>query len=1071
MMPENQKSNADDKKTAKPAKKGFIAVFSAIVSIVFIAFILLLSVGIWKISSGPLDIAFAKPTIKEALRDSSTGMRVDFDQAVLHWPDLKGPLLLGLRGGQVYDRDDRLVLSINSAALSLNKAKLLFGRVSPEGLILREPSVLLKRTTDNKFSIGLTDPYDNDDGVESSAQVSLDDVYALFGSPGTSSTGRLAKLKLVRIEDARVLIDDAVLSRSWQVPRVDVSLRREQMGLRSEFDIDLPRLAETPMDIVPNLEGSIFTAWGSEQIEVDTIISQFHVRFLSDKIPELVDMAAQDIRLDATVKAVLGQDFSLQSLETVLYSKAGSLVFPEEYEKPISYQDFGFKALYNAQNDEAKVESLKVSLDGFEVQGHVDAQFKSENFEEGFSLTGRVEIPEVAHEKIVPLWPKSLEEDNAKEWVIDKLSDGVFKNAQADFELIGALDDAGEMLVDLNRLEAALEFENLNAKYKQTMAPAKKGVGKASFDYKTETLRIELSSAQILDMDIPKADLKFMNIIEAGKGKADLDIQVNGPFQSILKYLSDEPVGLQMDGDLAEVQGSIDAQVNLKFPTKDDVLKDEIEIGVEGSVAEAFLPMVVQDLPLAGGPYQISIQDGLFNLSGEGQIDGRAIDLNYSEYLFSDGKPYSSKTIAKLTADQELREKLGIDLSEFLEGPVAIDVEYITQNDGSAVADIKADITPSRLFMKPFDYIKMPGELGEATLKAHLKNEELIKITELKGTAPAVVLEASALGFRTVNDQTELAAGKISAFSVGETNGNIEFEVTSEGLLKLVMVGPFLDLRPFLDEDEKSDEPYSAPPMQISASADIMRTTDDDTIRKGKIYADLNGQGKFNQFEFDAKADGGAIYMRFKPDASGKRVFRLEADNAGAALKAFEVYDNIRGGKLVVYGEPIRGVFDRNLIGKAEITDFRVVKAPALVKIVSALSLPGAAKLLGGEGMTFTKLEADFDWLFRPNGSLLVLKEGRTSGNSIGLTFDGTFDNAARKIDVNGTIIPLSGINNILKDIPLVGNILGGDTGLFAATYSIKGEGKDPEVSVNPLSVLAPGILRNILFEGGPATE
>jgi hypothetical protein len=95
----------------------------------------------------------------------------------------------------------------------------------------------------------------------------------------------------------------------------------------------------------------------------------------------------------------------------------------------------------------------------------------------------------------------------------------------------------------------------------------------------------------------------------------------------------------------------------------------------------------------------------------------------------------------------------------------------------------------------------------------------------------------------------------------------------------------------------------------------------------------------------------------------------------------------------------------------------------------------------------------------------VVLKDGRTSGNSLGLTFEGTYDSAISKVDISGTIIPLSGLNNILQDIPLVGNILGGSTGLFAATYTIKGEGKEPDVSVNPLSVLAPGILRNILFE------
>jgi len=89
----------------------------------------------------------------------------------------------------------------------------------------------------------------------------------------------------------------------------------------------------------------------------------------------------------------------------------------------------------------------------------------------------------------------------------------------------------------------------------------------------------------------------------------------------------------------------------------------------------------------------------------------------------------------------------------------------------------------------------------------------------------------------------------------------------------------------------------------------------------------------------------------------------------------------------------------------------------------------------------------------------------------MGLTFEGNFDNAASKIDVQGTIIPLSGVNDIISKIPLVGDILtGGSGGIFAATYTIKGDGKDPSVSVNPLSVLAPGILRRILFEGGGAS-
>lgn len=58
-------------------------------------------------------------------------------------------------------------------------------------------------------------------------------------------------------------------------------------------------------------------------------------------------------------------------------------------------------------------------------------------------------------------------------------------------------------------------------------------------------------------------------------------------------------------------------------------------------------------------------------------------------------------------------------------------------------------------------------------------------------------------------------------------------------------------------------------------------------------------------------------------------------------------------------------------------------------------------------------------------------------------------------------------VNSLLSSIPLVGEILTGGSGLIAATYTMKGPSKDPQVSVNPLSILTPGFLRKILFEGG----
>jgi hypothetical protein len=59
------------------------------------------------------------------------------------------------------------------------------------------------------------------------------------------------------------------------------------------------------------------------------------------------------------------------------------------------------------------------------------------------------------------------------------------------------------------------------------------------------------------------------------------------------------------------------------------------------------------------------------------------------------------------------------------------------------------------------------------------------------------------------------------------------------------------------------------------------------------------------------------------------------------------------------------------------------------------------------------------------------------------------------------------GINSVLGNIPLLGTLITSKEGegIIGMTYSVTGNTDEPVASVNPLSALAPGILRRI-FEG-----
>src|SRR3546814_19362154 len=92
----------------------------------------------------------------------------------------------------------------------------------------------------------------------------------------------------------------------------------------------------------------------------------------------------------------------------------------------------------------------------------------------------------------------------------------------------------------------------------------------------------------------------------------------------------------------------------------------------------------------------------------------------------------------------------------------------------------------------------------------------------------------------------------------------------------------------------------------------------------------------------------------------------------------------------------------------------------------------------------------------------------RIYGASLGITAKGSIDFDRDAIDLTGVVVPAYSINNFLSKIPLLGTILTGGEGegLFAVVYTARGAVDHPDVSVNPLSVLTPGFLRNIFTDG-----
>jgi hypothetical protein len=145
--------------------------------------------------------------------------------------------------------------------------------------------------------------------------------------------------------------------------------------------------------------------------------------------------------------------------------------------------------------------------------------------------------------------------------------------------------------------------------------------------------------------------------------------------------------------------------------------------------------------------------------------------------------------------------------------------------------------------------------------------------------------------------------------------------------------------------------------------------------------------------------------------------------------------------------------------GILNIRDFAVRGESALDRV--------AGNQPGSQGVDFTRMRVDFT---RSVGRLTI-KEGIVRGQAIGATVDGYIDYLRDDVRMRGTFVPLYGLNNMFGQIPIFGQLLGGpNEGLLGVTYEVVGPPNGPILRVNPISAVAPGLLRKFFeFPSGNA--
>ena len=123
-------------------------------------------------------------------------------------------------------------------------------------------------------------------------------------------------------------------------------------------------------------------------------------------------------------------------------------------------------------------------------------------------------------------------------------------------------------------------------------------------------------------------------------------------------------------------------------------------------------------------------------------------------------------------------------------------------------------------------------------------------------------------------------------------------------------------------------------------------------------------------------------------------------------------------------------------------------------------SFTGLLEILANEGIPFTNLQGAFNI----DKSIIKIDNTRFEGLSLGASTTGSINLKNKELDLEGVLIPAYAINTIINKIPLLGKIITGieGEGIIGFNYKVLGNYENPEYTINPFSVLTPGIIRSI---------
>ena len=453
---------------------------------------------------------------------------------------------------------------------------------------------------------------------------------------------------------------------------------------------------------------------------------------------------------------------------------------------------------------------------------------------------------------------------------------------------------------------------------------------------------------------------------------------------------------------------------------------------------------LVKDRSLRASRLAITASNERITIGGEGRIDGVGFDGEWSQAIGPGSD--ESRLTGQVALTPSGLEAFGIALPPgSIRGSGTGQITLDLKKGQAPRFSLQSNLSGVGISVPQLSWVKAPGSKGELRLAGRLGETPNVDAFQLN--APGLSLAGSI----DLKPGGALDRVQIDRLRRGDWL-DIPVQLIGRGKgnpVQVVLGGGMLDMR---RAEFGSAGGQPGPPMRVAL--DRLQITD-------TIYlANLSGTfdtAKGMDGTFTAQLNGGTSVQGQVLPQGGRSAVRVVSNDAGGILRSAGLVKQVVGGNLSLTLLPVGtgGAFD----GQLKVDDVGIQDAPGIAALVNAISVVGLINELNGDGIYFDDVEANF----RLTPNRLTLTEASAVGASLGLSMDGVYALDSGLIDMQGVISPVYMFNGIGSLFTRKGE------GLIGFNYRLTGAAKEPNVSVNPLSALTPGMFRE-LFRRPPPT-